>query len=343
VGAVTDVRYFLRYFTSKRITIVSTHIKIIMYSIWDKISGKKDLKEKVTDMEEEIESLEDKIREKEETNNNLQEKIKRLEDKKSTEIKKKQEAFQKRNRLQDKVEQLEDRISKENKEEDKEIDNYESYEIPKSETREFLKAVSGIEFDNKRILSAYVEDDMSLDELNKFSDRVKRLVRSNCPCIAYIDKFGATNLIIEPSIKPKTFVSWDKSPKIESWWFHNPSTYTICVVRSDTFALGNFSNGEIKEFTGFKSRVKNNHSKGGFSQSRFERIRDKQIDEHIEKCRETIKSKSNGKTIILGSDDITSSFEDISDIHGKTDAKGKSKSTVIKADREFWKTTVLSF
>lgn len=314
-----------------------------MSSIWDKISGKNDLREKVTDMEEELECLKNEIREKEERNNHLQEKIERLEDKKSTEIKKKQEAFQKRNRLQDKVKELEDKISKKNEEEKKEIDGYELYEMPKSETKEFLNAISGVEFNNKRILSTYVEDDMSLDELNKFSDRVTRLVRSNCPCIAYIDKFGATNLIIEPTIKPEKFVEWGKSPKIESWWFDNPSTYTICIVRSDTFALGNFSDGEIKEFTGFKSRVKNNHSKGGFSQSRFERIRSKQIDEHIEKCRETIKSESNGKTIVLGSEEITSRFEDISDIDGRTDAKGKSKSTVIKADREFWKTTVLSF
>lgn len=319
------------------------YIHTTMSSIWDKISGRNDLKEKIADMEEEIKSLESEIKEKEERNENLQEKIKRLEDKKTAEIRKKQEAFQKRNRLQDKVEELEDKISKDSEENKDGIYSYESYEMPKGETEEFLEAISRVEFNNKRILSTYIEDDMSLDELNKFSNRVANLVRSNCPCIAYIDKFGATNLIIEPTIKPETFVEWGKSPKIKSLWFNNPSTYSICVARSDTFVLGNFSGGEIEEFMGFKSRVKNNHSKGGFSQSRFERIRDKQIDEHIEKCRKTIKSESKGKTIVLGSEEITSRFEDISDIEGRTDAKGKSRSTVIKADREFWKTTVLSF
>lgn len=313
-----------------------------MSSIWDKISGKDDLREKLEQLEDEVESLKSEKQEKESKIKSLKDKVSRLEEKKKKEIRKKQDAFEARNRLQDKVTELEDKVSKKMEDDNNKYDKQVNI-VTKEQSEELIKAISGVEFERNRAFSAYTAGSDSVDGLEKFSNDIVKVVYESRPSLVYLDSFGLTNVIIKPPIEPEKFSEWDSEFRIRENWFIPDSKYILCVVRSDTFALGKFSDGSMVEYSGFKSRVKSGHSKGGFSQSRFERIRDEQIDEHIGKCKQEINSYKADKKIVLGSEGIASRFEGICDMTGRTNAKGKSRSTVQKADNNFWKTKVISF
>lgn len=313
-----------------------------MSSIWDRISGKDELKEKLEELENEVECLASEKQEKQSEIKSLKDRVGRLEEKKKKEVRKKQDAFEARNRLQDKVSQLEDKISKET-EEDNEKYGKQVNTVTKGQSEELFRTISEVEFKQNRAFSAYTSGSKGIGGLEKFPDDIVEVVYGYRPSLVYLDSFGLTNFILEPPLKPQEFSRWDNKFRINKDWFIPNGEYIICVVRSNTFALGKFSNGNMAEYSGFESRVKSNHSKGGFSQSRFERIRDEQIDEHIRKCKKEINSYEVSTKIVLGSKGMVSRFENICDIKGRTDAKGKSRSTVQKADNNFWKTKIISF
>jgi hypothetical protein len=59
-------------------------------------------------------------------------------------------------------------------------------------------------------------------------------------------------------------------------------------VRSDTFALGVYEGRDRLRFEAFQSDVTAEHDKGGFSQARFERRRDEEITDHLDRCRDRL-------------------------------------------------------
>lgn len=61
--------------------------------------------------------------------------------------------------------------------------------------------------------------------------------------------------------------------------------HVLCFVRSDESAVARFRDGELEEFRHLSADVKSKHTKGGFSQKRFERLREEQVKKHVEDTR----------------------------------------------------------
>jgi len=106
-----------------------------------------------------------------------------------------------------------------------------------------------------------------------FGDRTER-VTGAAPCLATTDDAGLLSACLSVPVPPEPFHGWDDHVQLERSWFEPTGEHTVALVRSDLFALGEYDGRERTAFHGFDSELKSQHSKGGFSQSRFERLRD---------------------------------------------------------------------
>jgi len=105
-------------------------------------------------------------------------------------------------------------------------------------------------------------------------------------------------------------------------------------VRADVFALGVFDSRERVHYGGFESDVKGNHSKGGFSQDRFERRRESQIRGHVEKCEDALAGVDAERTFVVGQSTLLEQFD--ADVTAAVDATGKPEAALEDAHSTFW-------
>jgi len=83
--------------------------------------------------------------------------------------------------------------------------------------------------------------------------------------------------------------------------------------------------------------VMGDHSKGGFSQARFERIRDGQIDDHLEQSRDAL-SAVDAPLYLTGERVVLTEFSDLARVTRPVDATGKPEAALDDAVHEFWTT-----
>mgnify|MGYP000471761420 FL=1 len=138
----------------------------------------------------------------------------------------------------------------------------------------------------------------------------------------------------------------------------------VALVRSDLFAIGVYDGESVALVDEVESDVMGAHSKGGFSQARFERRRDQQVDEHLDRAREAIEThldagdpaaaeadagaagtptdatetSADRDLIVLGEKTVLGRFTDIADRTAAVDATGDPDEALDSAVREFWTT-----
>lgn len=148
-------------------------------------------------------------------------------------------------------------------------------------------------------LTAVVTDDPPEAVREAFGDRATLLSRA-APCVALTDDAGLVSAALSPPVMPSPFVRWDRGFDLDRSWFEPTGRYALALVRADRFALGEYDAGERVGYRGFESEVKGDHSKGGFSQARFERLRDEQIAAHVDRCRETLVERDTDRLYLVG-------------------------------------------
>jgi eRF1 domain 2. len=117
------------------------------------------------------------------------------------------------------------------------------------------------------------------------------------------------------------------------------------VVRADVCAVGVYEDGDRTAFEGFESSVKSDHSKGGFSQDRFERIRDEQIDEHLAEAAELIESQIDDadpdRVVLTGEEAVVGELDELADHTASTDAGGDPEDAIEHGFADFWTTRLV--
>jgi len=145
---------------------------------------------------------------------------------------------------------------------------------------------------------------------------------------------------------PEGFVNWADGFRVDESWFRPIDSLVFAVVRADVFAVGVYEDGERVDSAGFGSDVKSDHSKGGFSQGRFERIRNEQIADHLDEARELlvdhIEQADPDRVILTGEQSVLPELADLADHTASTDAGGKPEAALSHAFRDFWTTRVVS-
>jgi len=293
----------------------------------DRLLGRAALKERIAELEEEKHHLERRADAEEE--------------RRSDAVADRQRAEERVNELEHRIESLEERLSRAGGEE-AEVEFRRVSDARGERLADLLDRFRAVESaDPEGLLTAFVPDDNAVPTSVSewFGDRT-RLVRRAAPAVVLADDSGAVSAAIAPPIEPEPFDGWDDAFRLADAWFRPTGRFAFAVVRSDTFALGTYEGAERVAFEGFTSDVKEAHSKGGFSQGRFERRREGQIDDHLKKANRELAAVADAddvdRVVVVGERSVLGEVRDHADVTDVSDATGKPKAAIEDAFRDFW-------
>ncbi|MFD1563824.1 Vms1/Ankzf1 family peptidyl-tRNA hydrolase [Haloarchaeobius amylolyticus] len=261
-----------------------------------------------------------------------------------------QEVEERNNRLEDRIAQLEGELER-LEDDETGLDVRRREQLRGARLEAVLDRLASFRTGPEGALTLGVDDripDTVRDDLTDvLGDRVA-LIDEAAPCLCCVDDAGLLAVTLEPPIIPDIDATWRDRFTIERDWFLPTGRHAVALVRTDLFALGVYEGDDRIDYRGFESDVKGNHSKGGFSQARFERIRDDQIDAHLERCREALSAYEAGgeraeiPLVLVGQRGILDTLVDESGLEptatAAVDATGDPEPALADAVRSFWTT-----
>lgn len=284
----------------------------------DELLGRASLKERIAELESERDSLAEQL---------AAESERRSEDATA-----RQEAERAVNRLEDRVLELEDRVERlQGDDSDAEVRSSEA--CRGGRLAEVLDRLASVETEPEGALTAVLDDEVPDAVREAFGSRAP-LVERATPCVALTDDAGVVSAALTAPTGPEPRVEWGDRFALDRSWFEPSGTYALALVRSDLFAIGEYEGRDRVGFEGFESDVKGDHSKGGFSQGRFERRRDDQIDEHLDRCREAIADRDAERLYVVGEGTLLGEFD--AEATAAVDATGKPEAALEDAFQQFW-------
>lgn len=293
----------------------------------DRLLGRAELKERIEELEEEKRHLERRASAEEE--------------RRADAAADRQRAEKQVNELEHRIESLEERLDRETGEEES-VDFRRVSDVRGARLDDVLGRFRAVESDDPEgLLTAFVPDGGAVPATvsDWFGDRTA-LVRRAAPAVVLADDAGAVSAAISPPLQPDPFGEWDDAFRLDRSWFRPTGRFAFALVRSDTFALGTYEGEERVAFEGFTSDVKEAHSKGGFSQGRFERRREGQIDDHLEKTANELSAVADAddidRVIVVGERSVLGDVRSHADVTDVSDATGKPKPALSDAFRDFW-------
>lgn len=285
----------------------------------DDLLGRTELKARIAELEEERSRLEKRFEAEAERRREA--------------VRERQGAEERENRLEDRIEGLEGRLDRSETETGIEFRGVEP--LRGTRLREILDRLDSFRTGEEGVLTAMIEEGIPEAVNEAFGERASLLSRV-APCLAITDDAGLVSVALQPAIAPSEFATWGETVELDRSWFLPEGEFAFALVRSDLFATGEYRGSERESFTSFESNVKSDHSKGGFSQGRFERRRDNQIAAHIEKCREAIDGREAERLIVVGQRTLLNEFD--AEAKRAVDATGKPKEALDEGFRDFFTT-----
>lgn len=291
----------------------------------DELLGRAELKVRIEELEEEKRHLERRAEAEEE--------------RRSEAASERQEAEKEVNRLEDRVTELEDRVRRLGGDEEAELDFRGTEDLRGERLAEVLSRLESFTTGPEGAFSAVVSDDIPDDAAEAFGDRAA-LVRRAGPCVCLTDDAGLVSVALDAPTPPDPFAEWGKEFRLERSWFVPAEPVRVALVRSDLFALGVYDGDSLTLVDDVESDVMNAHSKGGFSQARFERRRDEQVDNHLDRAKEVLVAHEDAADglVVLGERTVLGEFRERADRVATVDASGDPEEALREAVREFWMT-----
>lgn len=278
-----------------------------------------------TELKERIEALEER-------RDRLEAQLEAESDRRADAVSAKQAVEERANRLEDRIADLEGRV--EAADADSPDLGFRREETLRGRRADaVLDRLESFEGDAESVLTAYVESD-ALDGIREFLGDRAPLVTRAAPCLVYADDAGLLAAALRPPVAPEPFVERSSTPRIERSWFRPTGRFALALVRSDIFAVGVYEGDERVSYNGFKSDIKSDHSKGGFSQARFERLRDEGIAAHVEDCEAALESIEADRRYVVGDRRLIGKFD--ADVRAAVDATGKPEPALSDAFADFW-------
>ncbi len=281
-------------------------------------------------------TLRDRVAELEDREENLERQLEAEKRRRSEAATARQEAEREVNRLEDRVAELEDRVERLSTGDDDVAFRHEE-RLHGGRRSAVLDRLASFETDPEGALTAYVADGSTLPEaVRRALGERSALVARAAPCAVVADDAGLVGACLSTPVPPAPFTEWGERFALERGWFEPTGEHALALVRSDLFALGEFDGTERTAFHGFDSELQERHSKGGFSQARFERLRDEQIDSHLERCRAALGERSVDRLFVVGEKSLLDEFEATADVVQPVGATGAPEAALEDAVREFW-------
>ncbi|MFB6233619.1 MAG: Vms1/Ankzf1 family peptidyl-tRNA hydrolase [Haloarculaceae archaeon] len=294
----------------------------------DDLLGRTELKERIEALEEEKE--------------HLQRQLEAEQERRADAVTDRQEAQRRRNRLEDRVVELEDRVER-LQSEDVERSFRREASVHGPRLAELLARLESVETGPEGLLTAYVADGRDVPDAvrNAFGARAG-LVGRAAPCLAVTDDAGLLGVCLSVPVPPEPFVEWGEQVRLDRSWVQPNGTFTLALVRSDLFAMGTYDGAERTAFHGFDSDLTSQHSKGGFSQARFERLRDEEIADHLDRCRAALAERTADPLYVVGERSVIWEVSDLAEVTEPVDATGDPEAALDDAFESFWTVQVRS-
>jgi peptide subunit release factor 1 (eRF1) len=294
----------------------------------DRLLGREQLKERIAELERERDDAVAHMEAEEE--------------RRAEAARKRQEAEKRVNELETRITELEDRIARAQR---READADAGIEYRAAETLrpgrrdEVLARLRSVETEPEGALSAFVTaDDAVPDAVSDALGERASLVRRAAPTLVYVDDAGLVSCALEPALDPEPFCEWSARFRAEAEWFRPTGRFAFGLARSDTFGLGVYDGDERVDVGTVRTDVMDEHDKGGFSQARYERLREEQIDEHLDECREALAGLPGDldPVVLVGESGIVKRLAEYADFTAGSDATGKPEAALSEAFSEFW-------
>lgn len=288
----------------------------------DELLGRAELKSRIDELEAEVESLRGQLEGERERRRDA--------------VSARQEADERANRLEDRIADLEGQVERTRGGEPAlRFRGSGAETLAGDRLREVLSRLESVRTTGEGAFTASVEERPDEATREAFGDRATLLERA-APCLAFTDDAGLVSAALRPALTPEPFAEWDERFRVEREWFLPAGEFALALVRSDLFAYGEFDGEERVTFEGFESDVMGSHSKGGFSQARFERRRDEQVDDHLERCRDAIDERDPDRLIVVGQRSVVDEFEVRAIATAPVDATGDPAEALADAVRDFF-------
>ncbi len=285
----------------------------------------------------------------------LESELERQRERYEAETERRREAVRERQNAQETVNRLEDRIAQLEGELERDAAADRSLEFRRRKTLHGERATAVIDrlcslrSDPESVLTASVEPGAVPAPVESILGERARLVADAAPCLVVADDAGIVSVALDSPLEPAVEPTWADRPQLDRGWFRPRGPHLLALVRADLFAMGRYDGTERTDYVGFESDVKGAHSKGGFSQGRFERIREGQIDDHLERCRDAIvdgrREPSEEPLYLVGQrdaiDELAGDLDVGPDATAAVDATGDPEDALEDAVHSFWATELL--
>ncbi|MFB6202988.1 MAG: Vms1/Ankzf1 family peptidyl-tRNA hydrolase [Candidatus Nanohaloarchaea archaeon] len=214
---------------------------------------------------------------------------------------KKQEAEKELNRVKDQLRSLRDRAVEDESEELE----YDYRNISVENTLSILRKLESVVSPDEDLITVYspekvteVQDFKGLK--NAVSIEQEALLKNQESFAAFLDQqVFSVVLKTRPFSEGEWFL--DRSFRMELLDFIEREKIWALVSAGETDIFRE-EGGEVEHLDQLSTRVDSQHSSGGFSQDRFERIRDEQINEHLDEVRERLDEFD--EVLLLGEKDL---------------------------------------
>lgn len=176
-------------------------------------------------------------------------------------------------------------------------------QFSKQRAEEFFLFLSSFEYPSASLLTVYVAAGGTLEGVQDHGSLIERMdgetlamIEKVSSCTGLVLFYSPDHLVNELIVPPlplkrsywTTGVTFDTFPLLESIKT-NSSMCVLVAHAGESFVGYSLDSEEFDSFQVIKSSVKAKHAKGGFSQRRFERLRDEDIAHHIDKVRISLK------------------------------------------------------
>lgn len=288
------------------------------------------------DRQETIDELEAELAECREELERVESQLEAADERRREAVRARQEAQEERNRLRDRVEQLEADLERAGS--DQQVQLRGEATLGPRAARRVVEALSGFETEPDGAYTAMIEADRPEAVVDHFGERVALVDRAT-PCLLLFDRDGLIEVALSPPVTPEPFATWQSTFDIEPDWFVPHTPHWFAIVRNDLAALGRFDGDDLAFHDGFESNVQGRHSKGGFSQARFERRRAEQVEDHLDRARDLLETVPTEVPLILtGSESALDVLSVESRARATVDASGGPEDALDAAFRSFWQT-----
>jgi len=250
------------------------------------------------ELKEKIEEKESRIRELEEDIDSLEAQLESSEQKRKKLAREKQGAQEDLNRLEDKLE------SQKESEQSGEKDKTELQRLSFNKAKQLIQKLDSVEGEDLVTIYSHGEIDMDnyaekkiLDNLNRYKDFVLFTDHGFMDYLIRMRSFYSEEAFSGDNFDTKQLLDFMRLEKI---WI------TVSAGESHIYWE---KDGNIEKIGDLKTRIEEKHGKGGFSQGRFERKRDQQIEEFSELVEGKIGELESNNIFLVGEKQVCSRID----------------------------------